>query len=78
MNTCPTCGALPCDQVADHADAQRAIARLREGLLFYSDPDHDDYSAYPSNYGLSVDVGHIITDGGAKARALLTETPNGR
>ena len=54
---------------ADAAEA--ALKTAREALIFYADKDSDGYDAMATDYGLSVDVGEIIKDGGALARAVL-------
>lgn len=54
--------------------AQARIAALEEALRFYADPGLDGYDARAADYGLTVETGHIIKDGGAIARAALAES----
>jgi hypothetical protein len=50
-------------------------ARLREALTFYADRDGTGYSIDMRDYGLGMDVGPIIKDGGEIARAALGDAP---
>lgn len=48
------------------------VERLREALAFYADLDGYGYHAAATDYGLSMELGDIIEDGGQRARAALT------
>lgn len=50
---------------------QPEIKALVEALEFYADADGDGYQAYPADYGLSMDLGDIIKDGGERASKAL-------
>ena len=56
---------------ADAVRKGQAVQKLVEALGFYADKDGDGYDAYPTNYGLSMDRGDIIKDGGELARQAL-------
>jgi uncharacterized coiled-coil protein SlyX len=63
--------------VKDLADMQikseARIAQLEAALRFYADESLEGYDFSVIDYGLSVELGEIIKDGGAKARAALKE-----
>lgn len=56
---------------ADNARKAERIARLEVGLEFYADLDLSGYDVQVTNYGLSTEEGHIIRDGGDRARRSL-------
>jgi hypothetical protein len=51
-------------------ELQAEVARLRLALEFYADRDFDGYADWDFD-GLSMDIGHIIEDGGDIACAAL-------
>jgi hypothetical protein len=53
------------------AELIKRIAELEAALEFYADRDFDGYDAKVTDYGLSLDTGHIIKDCGDIARAAL-------
>ena len=54
-------------------DLRAEVARLREALEFYADKAFDGYDVSITDYGMSTELGEIITDGGDRARAALGE-----
>jgi hypothetical protein len=73
--TCTDCGAFALTVGAwntrPEEDTLRAyVARLRLALEFYADRDFDGYADRDFD-GLSMDIGHIIKDGGDIACAAL-------
>ena len=67
---CRSCEYMT-EPAADTIDALRAeVARLRLALEFYADRDFDGYADHDFD-GLSMDIGHIIEDGGDIACAAL-------
>lgn len=76
----PEEGVYPEDRwewaVATTIRAQAAeIERLREALLFYSDPKGDGYDVLVTDYvSWSKDPGAIIRDSGFRARKALEDT----
>ncbi len=59
--------AMTCAEAADR------IEQLEAALRFYADESLEGYDFSVIDYGLSVELGEIIKDGGAKARAALGE-----
>jgi len=61
------------DRIVQMLVAYRLVSTkaLVEALEFYADADGDGYQAYPAEYGLSMDLGDIIKDGGERARQAL-------
>lgn len=59
------------EAAAERLEAQPEVKALVEALEFYADADGDGYQAYPADYGLSMDLGDIIKDGGERAQQVL-------
>lgn len=62
--------------IAGELRKETEVQALVEALRFYADPTLDGYDVHVTDYGLSTDDGHIIKDGGEKARAALTAWEN--
>lgn len=52
-------------------DLAAQVVRLTEALEFYADLGMDGYDTSITDYGFSVEEGHIICDRGQRARATL-------
>lgn len=61
----------PADPRVGKMEADLEVAK--KALAFYADPDSDGYSATATDYGLSMEVGDIIKDGGELARSTLSQ-----
>ena len=60
------------NEAADRIEELQAeVARLLAALEFYADREFDGYDVRVTDYGLSMDTGHIIKDGGDVAIAAL-------
>jgi hypothetical protein len=58
---------------AERRKAANAIDELVEALKFYADEHGDGYDVTVTDYGLSLDRGEIIKDGGKRAEALVAK-----
>jgi len=51
--------------------AEAKVTKLVEALEFYADRSLEGYDVHVTDYGLSTEIGPIIKDAGARARAAL-------
>lgn len=77
----PNFGRCACCVAWDQFDALTVradlVAELVEALEFYADRQYNGYDIEVTDYGLSINGGPIIKDGGDKARAALARYRGG-
>ncbi len=66
------------DGVEDRRKLEARVKALTAALEFYADRGFDGYNVGIGDYGLSIEAGEIIKDGGDRARAALQENTDDR
>lgn len=61
------------DGAEDRRKLEARVTALTAALEFYADRGLDGYDVGVTDYGLSIEAGEIIKDGGERARAALQE-----
>lgn len=71
-------GKMLADDRKRRDEAEARVKALSEALEFYADRGFDGYDVGVTDYGLSIEAGEIIKDGGERARAALQENTDDR
>lgn len=66
------------DGAEERRKLEARVKALTAALEFYADRGFDGYNVGIGDYGLSIEAGEIIKDGGDRARAALQENTDDR